>query len=288
VSVEFAHLDFLLDPLVNVRAGMVLLPIGLTNELHEPPIFLGARRADVEQQVIPSTWRANGAGVFGEMENGLRYRAYVTEGLRGDRFTASSGIRGGRQKGGSAIAEDFAVCARADFEGIAGLLVGGSVYAGNSGAGSVDSLGQEIDAGTTLYEIHGQYQRHGLRLRALHAQVSIDEAERLNALAGLSGSSSIGETIAGSYVEAGYEVLPWLSPGGNLSLVPFLRYEWLNTQDEVPAGFEANPANERTVLTVGASFHPHAQVVLKTDVQLRKNEAETGVDQWNLAAGYLF
>ena len=95
-----------------------------------------------------NVWRANGAGVYGEFAQGLSYRAYVLEGLLGSKFSASSGIRGGRQKGSQANADDLALAARVDYEGVPGLLVGASVYAGNSGAGATDSLGAEIDAGS--------------------------------------------------------------------------------------------------------------------------------------------
>src|SRR3990172_10775864 len=77
VSVEFAYLDFLLlDPL-NVRAGLVLIPMGFINELHEPTTFLGNIRPEVEQRIIPTTWRENGAGFFGTLLPGLEYRTYV-------------------------------------------------------------------------------------------------------------------------------------------------------------------------------------------------------------------
>ena len=36
---EFGYLDFLLDPKYNVRAGVVLIPVGFLNEFHEPPLF---------------------------------------------------------------------------------------------------------------------------------------------------------------------------------------------------------------------------------------------------------
>jgi hypothetical protein len=49
VSVEFAHLDFLLHPAANVRAGMVLVPMGFLNELHEPP-WVRCRIVDLADQ----------------------------------------------------------------------------------------------------------------------------------------------------------------------------------------------------------------------------------------------
>src|SRR5688500_12825240 len=61
VSVEFAYLDYQLSKSIGLRGGMVLVPMGFLNELHEPPVFHGAKRPDVEQAIVPSTWRENGA-----------------------------------------------------------------------------------------------------------------------------------------------------------------------------------------------------------------------------------
>src|SRR5436309_5161415 len=58
VDVEFAYLDYLWRPEANFRAGLLLVPMGFLNELHEPTVYLGARRPDVEQLIIPATWRA--------------------------------------------------------------------------------------------------------------------------------------------------------------------------------------------------------------------------------------
>src|SRR5262245_61267715 len=65
VSVEFAYLDFPIGPSWGIRAGQMLVPMGMINELHEPPIYLGARRPDVETVIIPTTWREVGVGGYG-------------------------------------------------------------------------------------------------------------------------------------------------------------------------------------------------------------------------------
>src|SRR5262245_3347240 len=64
---EFAYLDWMPSPQFGVRAGMLLVPVGLLNEMHEPTTFIGARRPDIEQFLVPTTWSANGAGVHGEL-----------------------------------------------------------------------------------------------------------------------------------------------------------------------------------------------------------------------------
>ncbi|HSE65041.1 MAG TPA: hypothetical protein VLG15_15655, partial [Thermoanaerobaculia bacterium] len=54
VSMEFAYIDYLARSEIGVRAGLLLLPVGFVNELHEPPIFLGARRPEVENRILPT------------------------------------------------------------------------------------------------------------------------------------------------------------------------------------------------------------------------------------------
>ena len=110
---------------------MMLLPLGLVNELHEPPIFLGARRPDVEQVIIPTTWSANGIGIHGR-GRGLEYRLFLTEGLNARGFSASQGIREGRQNGSQSLATRAAVAARLDYVGFPGLTAGAAAFTGDS------------------------------------------------------------------------------------------------------------------------------------------------------------
>ena len=95
IFLEFATLDFLWKDWVNARAGLMLLPIGFLNEIHEPPFFFGVNRPDVERNIIPSTWRENGVGLFGSWDDLVHYKLYVVNGLNAAGFT-SSGLRGGR------------------------------------------------------------------------------------------------------------------------------------------------------------------------------------------------
>src|SRR5262249_37707728 len=92
VAVEQAYLDFLIKPYFNLRAGMVLTPIGILNERHEPPSFNGVERPFVETFIIPTTWRELGVGATGDLGRGFRYRAYLTSSLDARGFDAESGI----------------------------------------------------------------------------------------------------------------------------------------------------------------------------------------------------
>src|SRR6185503_14851978 len=75
LELEQAYLDFRINPAFNIRAGMLLAPVGIINERHEPPSFNGVERPFVDTFIIPSTWFDAGAGVHGTFGGGWQYRA---------------------------------------------------------------------------------------------------------------------------------------------------------------------------------------------------------------------
>lgn len=284
-EVEFAYLDYLHTRAFNVRAGLVLIPVGLINELHEPPTFVGSRRPDVEQVIIPSTWRELGVGVYGE--TGLvSYRAYLVNGLDASRY-APDGIREGSQEGSEALAHDIAFTGRVDLSGVPGLLVGASLFTGNSSQGRTTPSGRSFSGRTTLFDLHGEWRWRGLALRALYARTKVEDASEINELNGLAGDESVGSRQTGWYLQAGFDLLS-LRAGATASLTPFARYEEYDSQAEVPEGFTRNPENDVKELTLGVAFKPIENIVIKSDWQRRQDGAETGVNQWNVALGYLF
>jgi len=287
VSMEFAYVDFLWRPELGFRGGLLLIPMGFLNELHEPTVFLGAKRPLVETSIIPTTWRETGLGVFGGA-GPLTYRSYIVSGLDASGF-AAGGLRGGRQKGARAKSEDFAWVGRLDYAPVTGLLLGASAYVGDSGqdiAAVTGGGGDQLGVATTLFEGHFEWRWRGLELRALAAQAELDDVDRLNAARGLTGASSIGERLDGSYVQLGYDLLS--GRGGESALIPYARWETADTQAEVPAGFLASPSNDQEILTLGFAYKPIEQLILKADYQDVDNEAGTGVDQINVLLGYIF
>lgn len=295
VSLEFGYLDYRLSDHLGLRAGLLLAPMGLVNELHEPPIFLGTERPETERRIIPSTWRENGVGVFGEL-GGLSYRGYVLNGLdavgggtSGASGFSASGLRGGRQKGSRAVAERFALVGRIDYRDAAlGFTVGTSAYVGESGQGAQSAVdpSRTVGARTLIWEGHGEYKARGLDLRALIALAGVADAAEINALRGLTGTESVGRRLFGWYVHAGYDVLRG-SPTAH-TLVPYVRYEELDTQYRVPLGFQRDPANDRRIISVGARWKPITRISVSAEYQLHRNEARTGVDQINAHIAYLF
>ncbi len=280
VEMEFGYLDFLVKPQFNVRTGLVLMPVGLLNELHEPTAYLGARRPVVDDRIIPTTWSELGAGAFGDVGR-VSYRAYLVTGLHASRFDAEKGIREGRQGGAEAAAKDWAAVGRADWHPFEGTMFGGSLYGGNSGQGA------DFNARVTLGEVHAESKFRGLTLRGIYARGAVGDAARVNAANELAGDQSVGKSFGGWYVEGGYDIALLLQRT-DYSLTPFARYERFDTQRTVPAGFERNPENNGRVLTLGVGYKPIPQTVIKVDWQKVTNRARTGTDQFNVAVGYIF
>jgi hypothetical protein len=281
VAVEFAYLDFALEEEFTLRGGMVLVPMGLVNEFHEPNAYLGTHRPLTESVIIPTTWRENGAGVVGTAGI-LNYRAYVIAGLNAANFT-SSGLRSGRQGGARSKLGDPAFVGRLDVNPLPGILVGGSFYAGNSIV-FLNNAAAELDVPTRIAEFHGEFRQRGLQVRGLYAHASLDDVSELNQLLGLTGNNSIGESLNGGYLEAGYNILA----GREYALTPYVRFEAINTQADVPTGFLKNPARDQTAWTFGLEYKPISNIVIKADYIAFDNDANTGVDQFSILLGYAF
>ena len=296
VSVEFAALDYFWRPALNFRSGLVLLPVGFLNLVHEPPFYFGVNRPDVERTLIPSTWRENGAGIFGEFGETIDYTIYAVNGMNALGFNAN-GIRDGRQSGNRALAEDLAFVGRIDWTPMPELLFGASVYAGDSGQDQRISL---VGGGTTrlpstptvLWEVHGQYESRGLHLRSLFTMTHIGDAGSLNDDLQRAASSPLSGAVAsgmlGGYGEAAYDILPLLFPGTERYLAPFYRFEWYDTQWNMPSGFSADRSKEIMVHTVGLQFEPIPNVVLKADYRNRSADQGQIADEVNLGFGLTF
>ena len=295
VSTEFLTIDYLWKQSANVRVGLVLVPMGFINEIHEPTFFYGAERPEVERVILPSTWRENGVGIFGRIADRIDYRAYVINGFEGSDFT-SGGLRGGRQKGSRALANDFAFVARVDVDVVPGLQVGGSVYTGQSGQEEDvtdpndpdNSLGVP-DAQTTIYEVHAQYKGYGASLRALWTEAFIDEAGHLSRVLGKDADAAIANHMRGFYVEAAYDILPIFHDTTRMTLEPYFRYERYDTQRDVSnLVFSPDKSKDIDLYVAGLQFKPIPQVVFKLDFRHFDPAEGDRADEVQALVGYVF
>ncbi|MFA9461851.1 hypothetical protein [Thiohalorhabdus methylotrophus] len=281
IYVEFAYLDFLLHEKANIRAGMMLSPLGLVNEIHEPPTYFGNIRPEVEKRIIPTTSRENGVGLWGNLTETLEYRLYVQNSFNAIDGTGQStidqgDIRGVRQKGAEAQADDLAVTGRLDWKPLSGVILGGSFWTGDMGHeqelfenGTNNSLGTP-DVHMDLYEAHVQYKRHGWWLRGMFAQAQIDDTQALSDSLG----SGVSDTMTGWYAEAGYDIMPHIAELPEQSLYPWVRYTDLDTNSDVPSGYPEDPAQDRVITEAGLHYMPHPNVVVKAEVKMFDSESD--------------
>jgi hypothetical protein len=284
IFVEFAYVDYLINDNLSLRGGLLLLPMGLINEFHEPNVFFGAKRPETEQRIIPTTWRENGAGLIASFGM-VNARAYFTNGLNGAGFT-SAGLRGGRQRGIQARAANMAFSGRVDVTPVPGVFAGAALYTGGSGQEQVVVNGEALDLWTNVAEFHGQVQIRGIDVRGLFARASVDDAGPASVALRLPLTAPIAERMQGGYVQVGYNVLSQITT--NTALTPYVRYEQVDTQDRVPAGFTRDLTRDGDFTTLGIEVKPIPQVVLKAEYQWITNAANTGRNQANVNLGYSF
>ena len=286
VAIEQAYVDLMLHRRFNLRAGMVLIPVGIVNERHEPPTFHGVERTFVDSVIVPTTWRDIGFGAIGDLGRGFSYRAYVVPGLDATGFTADEGIKDGRQQGGHADASDPAVTGRLEFRR-GGLTTGGSFWYGGSGFGLTRL---DIEPPTVgVSSLDARYRRGRHELRGQWSMVNIGSAGDLNrALQLQSGNSpNIASRLLGAYGEVATRVSP---DSWQHEVVAFGRYELFDTQNKMPEGFLPLEEFQRSALVVGATYFPDPDVAFKFDVVRERNKSSVVNAPWrvNLGVGWWF
>ncbi len=285
LELEQAYVDFLLARGFNVRAGMLLVPVGIINERHEPPVFYGVERPFVDTVIVPTTWFDVGFGVHGELGAGLRYRAYVMAPLNAAEFSAEEGLRGGAQKGAEANAGRVAYTGRLEYLARRGLTLGASFWQGNTGF----EFRPRFDVGVTVVEADARYNRDRLELRGQFAQVFVDNAGVLNdALRRQTGvSPNVARQMRGFYLESGYRLVSRPDIG---EVGVFVRYENFDTQFRMPEGHQPLRRFDRDAWVFGWTYWPDPDVAVKFDSSVLNNQSSVfkARNSLNIGLGWWF
>jgi hypothetical protein len=283
VAIEQAFLEYRILTTFGIRAGILLPPVGITNQYHEPPTFNGVERPMVEQIIIPSTWRESGAGVFGTLADNLGYQLYLVAGLKAEGFTAANGIRGGRQEAMESNPANPSLTGRLDYSPILDLMLGGSFFIGNSAADH-DSID---NAPVTVLSADARYSIGALQFKGVLASVSIGDAELINR----AFNNGVADKVLGWYIEGAYDVLPLLARESEQILSAFIRYEKVNTQASV-TGFTALRQFDRMYTIVGLTYKPVHNAAFKVDYAFLANGENSGAfrnsGQLNIGMGFHF
>lgn len=284
IELEQAYLDFLINPKFNLRTGMVLIPVGIINERHEPPSFNGVERPFVDTLIIPTTWSAPGAGFVGDLGKGFTYKTYLTSSLDGTMFSAEEGFRDGRRKGFFESARNMAWSGRLEYRGLPGLNLGTSFWTGETGFDF-----QDLDARATLYEFDGRYRYDRFQGRGQFVITHLDDAAEINELTrqqtGINPNNA--ERMRGFYLEGGASLFP---SHFTHDLVGFYRYENFDTQFRMPTGFLPLNHLDRSAHILGLTYYPYPDVSFKFDYNIMRNNSQVieALNRWNLGVGWWF
>src|SRR3989454_1278793 len=276
VSLEFATIDYLVHEKLNFRAGIILLPVGKFNLLHDSPLNDFSVRPLVATALIPSTLSETGAGFYGTFYptrlSKLDYELYVTQGFNGYRtngtpvITADAGLRDARQRvstvdDGLDNNNGKAVVGRVAFSPILGVEIGGSGYFGSYDPASKRPL--------SIWAAGWTFQRGPFELIGEAAWVYARDNHRTldGTFAFDTNGRPLPRRMDGYYVQGNYHFLPqflrrW-APSYFTEASTFtgvVRWDNINTNSEL-----ADTARQR--LTLGLNFRPIEDTVFKADYQ---------------------
>lgn len=292
ISLEFAHIDYLVNEPFNLRAGILLLPVGKFNLLHDSPLNDLTDRPLVSQFIIPSTLAETGAGIYGTFYPGrtskLDYELYVSTGPCGTKntgepnVTEAKGTKNSRQRkcgsdDGFDINNGKAVSGRMAYSPMLGIEVAGSGYYGNSSPTSYNPLSiMAVD--WTLqkgpFEIIGEaawaYARNNARAVPGSSFSGFSGGDRLTGFGSLNASATPPQRMSGYYIQGNYHFMPaflanW-SPkrfGEGSTFTAVVRYDRVNlnmdNREESKGDLEQ--------ISFGLNYRPVEDAVFKISYQ---------------------
>lgn len=304
VYIEQAFLQHRLNNFINFRGGLLLIPMGIINEYHEPTTFNGVERPLVDKVISPTTWREIGFGFTGNIfPASLKYQAYLVNGFNGyngnAKFNGKNGFRSGRQKGAESFMSSPNFSGKIEYYGILGLNLGLSGYFGNSQSTLYNGIEKDNQTamamadssviGISMIGLDARYTKGGLSLRGQYYLANNSNTAEYNHFTGSNGSvNDLGSTMNGYYIEAGYNVLR-LAENVSHQLIPFVRFEGYNTHQSVDSYLEKNPGYNQSVITTGLTWKLAPGAVMKVDMQFQKaKSASEYAKTFNAGFGVFF
>ena len=287
IYIEQAFVNYAVSNSLNVRAGLMLVPMGIISEYHEPTTFNGVERPSIDNKLVPTTWREIGLGVSGRSDAlSLRYQVYLFNGFLSHNGTdglikGENGFRSGRQKGAESVFRTPNLSMKVDFYGINGLRLGLSGYFGKTQAADevFDTLGSRV--GLSMIGLDARYSYRKFTARGQFITSSITDAYNYNEFT----DKDLGSGMSGYYIEGAYNLLPIAN---RQRLFAFVRYENFNTHQSVPSNVDQNLSYHRKEITTGLSYHIAPGAVFKVDYQSKstgltnseKGQFNAGVGVW--------
>jgi len=288
MQLEFAQLDYLITEPINLRGGIILMPVGKFNLLHDSPLNDLPDRPMVDRLVIPTTWFEAGAGLYGTFYpsalSKMDYELYAVNGMGGNpnggTITDVNGLRNARGTVSRDNNDGKGVVGRVAYSPMLGVEVAGSSYYGqysNKNGAGVNNQNNNIG----IYAIDWTLQRGPWEL--------IGEAawSRITGNQGNTLTTQGPDGMFGYYIQANYHFMPEflkkLAPTHFTEASTFtatVRWETVDTDTGGKTRLaNGTPSDQRDLerLTFGLNFRPIEDTVLKLSYMFntQKNTAIT-------------
>ena len=300
VFVEQAFVDYRIGRQFSLRGGLLLIPMGIINLYHEPTTFLGVERPEVDNRIVPTTWREIGIGFSGRVDGlSLRYQAYIMNGFvsysnGSGRLFGSTGLRQGRQRGAESIFKNPNLSAKVDYYGILGLKLGLAGYIGKTQSELYDDeslTSSQIDStvvGVSMIGLDARYEQGSILARGQFIYSSLSNTDQYN----IKAERDLGSSLLGWYLELGYDFLPLLgyslkSEQERKQLILFSRYENHDTHNGVSGMLETNNEYNQSDWLIGLNYRIGNGVAFKIDYKLNSSKVK-GSNKSILNAGIGF
>ena len=297
VVLEQAYLLIEQSPLVNWKIGEMVVPFGMINMYHEPSQYFTVERPLGETGVYPSTWHETGVGITGKYDQ-WRYEAQIISGLDSSGFSGYGFVSGGMQnKLEYREADALAFVGNVDYSFLPGVMVGGSLYYGDTAANRVRN---DMDERADLFmgNLYARYEQGPVIVRGQYTYASLENSDlitKANLRSFNSGVLGISKSPVGSeaqsfMIAAGYDLFSLfeLKQWGRLDA--FVQYESYNTHAATEASITQLARYDRSATTVGMNLKPRPGVVFKAEYSNRKHDGSTGSNQdyYGLGVGVEF
>ena len=265
----------------NIKAGHIVVPVGLNNAYHEPLNFFTVYRPEGENTVLPSTWHQTGVSFWGKTK-GWRYELQFLAGLNSDNFTNTGWInKGPGTPTEGEIATKYGTALRIDNYCIKGLRIGLSGYyghaIGNSYPNNKDGAEAKYKGVVAIGAIDFTYNDHNWIVRGQADYGYLSDAQqlkyftnRLNGLSPFHHSAFVSKNAFAYGIEAGYNVFSQIEKlrQSNQKMYLFGRYEHYNPYASKTKNTSYDYTNVQR-MAVGINYYPVKQIVVKAEYSHR-------------------
>lgn len=282
VALEQFHITRLFVDAFNVKAGHVIVPVGLTNTHHEPINFYTTFRPEGATTLIPCTWHETGIEFFGSFGGGyakFNYQAQVVAGQNPLGFSRYNWIKGGKQ--GFFETDNFtrpAYVLRLDYKGVPGLRLGTSMYYCHDAGQNCDRLitfNSYDPVNVKIFSIDAQYKNRFLTFRGNYLCGKMTEAQVVDRVirtyssgSGYSRALNVADKALNYNFELGVNLKNIFNFGDKFPVIhPFAHYEYYNPQEEVKNG--ADDRCQVSYWAWGVNYFALPNLVVKADYTCR-------------------